>query len=164
MPRWCWLLLMALPFAADPPPEPDADEQLLQKAGTATDGPALTEFFRQRTLAEPERLAVAALVRQLGSDSFPERQKASLRLKESGLKAVPLLRRALHDDDPEVARRAEDLLAGLPRSGAELTRAAARVLARRKSAGAVPVLVAFLPFAEDDSAEEDLSAALLALS
>src|SRR5947209_303925 len=120
MPRWSWLLLTAVPFAADPPTAPDVDEQSLLAAGVATDGPALVEFFRQRTLADDDRRAVVALISQLGSESFPERQRASGKLKAEGVRIESMLRRALHDDDPEVARRAEELLGFLPRAGPEL--------------------------------------------
>jgi WD40 repeat protein len=62
--------------------------------------------------------AIQRLVRQLGSDSFAQREAAAKRLAELGEAAEPHLRRALTSGDAEVARRARVLLEALhgPRS------------------------------------------------
>jgi hypothetical protein len=52
---------------------------------------------------------VDALIADLGSDSFEIRDAASRRLRERA-EAVPALERARKSRDPEVARRAEDIL------------------------------------------------------
>src|SRR5690242_5501705 len=57
--------------------------------------------------------AIERLVRQLGSDSFAEREAAGKRLAELGAAAEPHLRRALTSGDAEVARRARLLLDAL---------------------------------------------------
>jgi WD40 repeat protein len=49
-------------------------------------------------------------VRQLGSDSYIEREQASERLEAIGEPALALLRRALTDEDPELRRRAQALV------------------------------------------------------
>lgn len=55
------------------------------------------------------------VVRQLGADTFREREAASEAIREGGAEYRPLLRRALGDPDPEVRRRAELLLEGTKR-------------------------------------------------
>ncbi len=53
---------------------------------------------------------VAALVRQLGADTFAERNRASAALEKIGPPALPALRKALSGGDLEVRRRAKRLL------------------------------------------------------
>jgi hypothetical protein len=85
------LFLGAALSAADPPPPAPARPE-----GTAPD--------------------VEALIRQLGDPSFELRQAASEKLTDRP-EAIPALRKALKSDDPEVARRAEAVLAALLRRG-----------------------------------------------
>jgi hypothetical protein len=141
-----------------------ADEELLKKAGVGTDGGDLLAFLRQRTLTDADRERLALWIRQLGSDSFALRDRATSDILALGPPALPILERALHDPDPEVARRAEWCTEEIKRGpGAELPAAAVRLLALRKPAGAVPALLAYLPFAEDGWVEEEVLAALVAL-
>lgn len=51
------------------------------------------------------------LVKQLGAPKFNERAAASQKLEALGAKALPALRAAAKDQDPEVARRAAELIA-----------------------------------------------------
>src|SRR5262249_54111570 len=53
---------------------------------------------------------VARWVEQLGDNDFATRQKASQRLWEAGKAAEPALARAAQSDDPEVRRRASEIL------------------------------------------------------
>src|SRR5262245_34858558 len=53
---------------------------------------------------------IAALVRQLGSESFNEREAAGKALEAVGERALPALRLAVGSPDPEVRRRADDLI------------------------------------------------------
>ncbi len=157
-------LLLAAAVRAEPPAAPDTadDEKLLREAGVPVDGPALVEFFRKRVPAEvtPDRLA--ALVRQLGDDDFDVRDRASAALRALGARALPALRRAAGDPDAEVKRRAEDCLAAVTDGAAAArTAAAARLLAARKPPGAAAALLAYLPFAEDEAAADELLSALV---
>jgi hypothetical protein len=56
--------------------------------------------------AEPDPARIERLVRQLGSDQFRERQAAMQALDAAGEAALPALRKAENDSDPEVRRRA----------------------------------------------------------
>src|SRR5947209_2794284 len=83
-----------------------ADEATLRKANVASDGPALLEFFRKRSLSEADQQRLAATVRQLADPDFAVREKASADLVAAGRLAVPLLKAVLEDPDAEVVRRA----------------------------------------------------------
>jgi WD40 repeat protein len=53
---------------------------------------------------------IEKLIRQLGSDSFIEREHASRKLEEIGDAALAALRRTLSNSDPEIRRRAVELV------------------------------------------------------
>src|SRR5262245_26844745 len=57
-----------------------------------------------------DKIDIAALVRQLGSDRYVVRVKANDDLAKLGVKALPELRKALRSDDLEVRMRAGRLL------------------------------------------------------
>ena len=162
------LALSAAWLPADEPPVDEtapADERLLRDAGVATDGPALLDFFRKRTLTDADRARVADFIKLLGSENFDEREEASNRLPEYGVTVLPALRAALKDDDAERARRARAAVDRIEESAVSgLPSAAARMLARKKPVDATPVLLAYLPFNDDGAVEEDLLTALLTLN
>jgi HEAT repeat protein len=136
-----------------------ADELTLKSAGVPVDGAGLTEFFRLRTQWEvaPDRLA--DLIRQLGASDAATREKASTELVGIGPQAVPALRQASRDPDAaEAAGLARRSLTALEGNSAAVTSAAVRLLAQRKPDPA-PLLL-YLPFAEDDSVQEEIKSAL----
>jgi HEAT repeat protein len=144
------------------PPVLSADEQILKSARLTFTGPALLDFFRQRTTADvaPDRLA--ALIRRLGDLAAPVRDAAFAELASLGAAAVPGLRQAAnHFEDLDRAAQARQCLAQIEGgAGAALTRAAARLLAQHRPAGATEVLLADLPFAEDESVIAEIEATL----
>jgi hypothetical protein len=142
-----------------------ADEQTLRTAKLGVDGPALLVFFRQRTLANADREKILALIRQLGDDDFSVRERAFADLVATGNPAVPLLRQASSDPDAEVVRRSERCLQRIEGSvGVSVSSAAARLVAVRKPAGAAEVLLAYLPFADDESVVDEVRLALTAVA
>jgi HEAT repeat protein len=159
------LLLLHPPAGAASPAAVAADEQTLRTAKLGVDGPALLDFFRQRTLANADRDKILALIRQLGDDDFGVREKAFTHLVALGNPAVPLLRQAIADADAEVVHRAERCLARIEGSvGVSVSGAAARLVAVRKPAGAAEVLLAYLPFADDDNVVDEVRQALAAVT
>jgi HEAT repeat protein len=153
------------PARAASPAAVAADEQTLRTAKLGVDGPALLEFFRQRTLAIADRDKILALIRQMGDDDFGVREKAFSDLVALGNPAVPLLRQSVADPDAEVVRRAERCLARIEGSvGVSVSSAAARLVAVRKPAGAAEVLLAYLPFADDDNVVDEVRQALAAVT
>jgi len=149
--------------------EPDAvaqDEQLLKSANVRTDGPTLLEFFRKRTLTDDTRKRIQDLIQKLGDDSFHVRERASADLVGFGTVAGPFLRQATKEtSDLEVIRRAEACLEQIGGgTSVAVPAAAARLLAVRKPADTVPVLLAYLPFADSDTVADEIRSALTAVA
>src|SRR2546430_1370954 len=65
--------------------------------------------------APPPEAEVARLIRQLGSNSFREREAATRRLEAIGEPALGRLRRAAQADDAEVRRGSRELVAAIER-------------------------------------------------
>src|SRR5262249_3603795 len=70
------------------------------------DKPAPPE--KKKTEATPAR--IAALIEQLGSEEYIERERASIKLGDIGAPALKQLRKALSSDDAEVRERARRLV------------------------------------------------------
>jgi hypothetical protein len=155
-------LLLGLLLTTNPGAEPAdelsvaADEATLKSAGLAIDGPGLLEIIRQRTPSETERERLANLVRQLGDPLFIAREQASTDLRTAARAALPFLRPALHDPDPEIAQRARRCLEAIEASPA-ITQmlAAIRLTGFHNPPGTAGVLLNYLPFAEDELLEEE---------
>jgi len=142
-----------------------ADELALKSAGLPIDGAGLLEFFRTRTKGEstPDRLA--ALVEQLGSKNAGERERAAAELVAIGPPSIPSLRPVAKDPDAaDAAGVARRCLTALETNSAAVTAAAVRLTAQRRPEGASAVLLAFLPYAEDDSVEEEIKSALTGMA
>jgi HEAT repeat protein len=141
------------------------DEELLREAKVGTDSPGLLAFFRERTPGEEDLLHPERLVRQLASPSFDKREEASRTLIRLERIALPLVRRALSDDDAEVAKRAKACVAEIKRRLIlSVPLAAVRLLRERHPDGAVEALLRYLPFARDEETEEELWYAVEALT
>jgi tetratricopeptide (TPR) repeat protein len=68
-------------------------------------------FSRGETPApKPTAKQIAQWVEQLGDDDFTVRENASKKLWQAGAAAEPALEKAIKSDDPEVVRRARELL------------------------------------------------------
>jgi HEAT repeat protein len=141
--------------AAEPDPVLVYAEQTLKAAGVSTDGPELLAYIRKHTLSEADRERLAVAVRCLGADNFPDRERASRLLVAARRLAVPFLKPALGDSDPEVVRRAARCLKEIERGpDLSLLAAAVRLTAQRRPAGAAEALLAYLPGAGNASVEE----------
>jgi HEAT repeat protein len=126
-----------------------------------TEGGALLEELRKRTLKEVDRDRTLALIEKLGDDSFEARQQAEKDLTALGAPIIPLLKQAGRHSDLEVRNRSAKCLLLIEKERpAALSPVTARLIALRKPAGAAEAILAFLPFAEDDSIVEELQGAL----
>src|SRR5262249_3837514 len=106
-----------------------------------------------------------ALVQKLADSSVGVRERAVLELASLGLPAVPLLREAAGDADPERGRRAQECLRLIEKAEpTHLPQAAARLVALRRPAGAAEALLGYLPFAESDALATEVQTALNALA
>src|SRR5262249_32957099 len=115
------------------PYTPNSEEQILTGAGVKTDTAALLAFFRDRTLDDTERPKLAALISQLGSDSYREREKAMTEIIRRGPVAVELLRNTT-SDNLEVTRRVEKCLRRIQEKdvAVDVPEAAVRLLGKRQ--------------------------------
>jgi HEAT repeat protein len=161
------LLVLAVPgLALTQTTEATGDAAVVKAAHLGSTGPALVEFFKQRTqrTATPEKLH--ELIEQLSDKQADVRDKASAGLVSAGMVAVPLLRQAANNiDDNEAATRARDILKYIEgEEAATLTCAAARLLAEVNPDGAVDALLGFLPFAESDKAAQQVEESLVAVA
>jgi hypothetical protein len=172
----CRLLLLSLAWPAltlgGPvsvgKPDPDAlrDEATLRAAGLKTDDAALLNFFRSRTLSPAQQEQFRCLVKQLGAASYGQRARATAGLVKMGAPVKGLLLAVKKNaGDAETRRRAELCLRKLHAAGdAQHAAAAARLLTRRKPAGAAQVLFSYLPYAADAPVLEEVRAALGAVA
>src|SRR5262249_57646164 len=120
----------------------------LQATGLGTDGAALVEFFKNRTLSSVSAEKLNGLIEKLGDKETAERAKAFRELLGLGPLAVPALRQAISDPDSttssEQARRCLKLLIG--EDAAELPILAARVLSKQQAHPPTTPLPPYPPF------------------
>src|SRR5215510_622144 len=94
------LLVLAVPaLTRAQTAETTADADVVKAAHVGTTGPALVEFFKNRTqrTAPPDKLR--SLIEQLGDKQPTVRDKAHAALVSAGMVAVPLLRQAANNVD-----------------------------------------------------------------
>jgi hypothetical protein len=158
----CWSLIAALP---SPAAEGADDEQTLRAAGLSTDGLSLLHFFRKQTATEDTRRRARELIQQLGADSFHVREKASTDLVTLGPVVLPLLRQEMRSaSDLEVRRRARACVEQIRTDHTStVAAAAARLAALRKPPGAAETLLAFLPSPYEESVDDEVQEALVAV-
>ena len=113
--------------------------------------------------SDADREKVKALIRLLSDDSFDVREKATTDLIELGEVALPELRLALKGTDAEAVRRARNCLDKI-NVNKELLAAAFHLLAFKRPAGAVEVLLDLAPSVTDEDGIRELRGALLALA
>jgi HEAT repeat protein len=142
-----------------------ADELTVKSAGLPVDGAGLLEFFRLRTKGEVASDRLAALVEQLGAKNAGEREKACAELVAVGPPAIPVLRKAAKDPDAaDAAGLARRCLTALEANSSTISAAAVRLIAQRKPDGATAALLAYLPYSEDDSIQEEIRSALTSMA
>ncbi len=117
-----------------------------------TDGPSLLAMVREHTLTPELRLRIKEQIDKLGDDEYANRQAAARGLFDLGRVALPQLREAITNRDPETIRRARDLIERIEHEPSRnLPSAAVRLLALRKPSGAAEALLAYLPLAEEEN-------------
>jgi HEAT repeat protein len=137
----------------------DADaayaERILREAGAATDDRGVLAYIRAHTLTEEELDRLARAVRFLGDEEFRVREDASRQLIAAGRSALPFLSPAIHDPDPEIARRAKRCIEAIRRTpSSPLMAAAAQLVKSRRPSGASAVLLAYLPCIDEPATIE----------
>jgi HEAT repeat protein len=146
-------------------PQESPEEQTLKAVKLPTDGPGLLDFFRKRSQDTIDQERIAKFIEQLG-DKKPENRDAAFRdLVSYGLAAVPQLRRAANNlDDLDLAGLARQCLQAMePTARAAITSAALRRLLESKASGTAEVLLAYLPFAEDERLFDEIKSTLISV-
>lgn len=164
-----FILASALLLGQSEPPRADqeaADELLLKNAGLKSDGPALLDFFRRRTLAEDKRAEVRDIIKQLGANSYRVREHAMNDLIGRGPVVMELLREAVKNSDLEIARRAEKCMVRIQEKDVaiEVPAAAARLIGLRKPDATMETLLAYIPFADNESVADEVRQVLAKLA
>jgi HEAT repeat protein len=125
------------------------------------DNSRLLDEVRKRTVTEELRQKCEDLIKQLGDADFSVREKAQAEVRAMGSLIVPLLRQAARDRDLEIRNRARDCLSEMERDkNVPLSPITARLIALRKPAGAAETLLAFAPYADEETALPEVQLAL----
>jgi HEAT repeat protein len=129
------------------------------------DDSRLIDELRKRTVTETLRQKCEDLIQQLGDADFAVREKAQAEIKAMGSLIVPLLRHATRHSDLEIRNRARDCLSVMERDkNLPLSPITPRLIALRKPAGAAEALLAYVPYADEDTALPELQLALDAVA
>jgi HEAT repeat protein len=149
-----------------PGPALSGDELILKDVHLASTGPGLLDFFRKRTATEIDPAKVKELITRLSDKSAATREPAFGELVCYGAAAVGALRQAANNlDELEAAALARKCLESVEGTGsASVVKAAARQLQQIQPAGALEVLLDYLPFADDDGVIEEIQDVLVALA
>ncbi len=129
------------------------------------DGDVLLEAVRKRTPMDEDRTKIRVLLDKLASGDFATRETASKELFALGRRSLPQLREAVKNKDAEVSRRAKLLIERIEEDPSHhLPVAAIRLLGLRKPPGSVGMLLAYLPYAEDEDRTTQVQNSLSALA
>ena len=157
-----YLTTLAGEWAVTGPQGNDATSRRLRRDAWAAwwkgvDDKVLLDEFKSRTMTDDERDQALALIQKLDDVSADVREKASTELVGMGLRVAPLLRQASTSPNPRIGPFAQKCLQLIEKDAPNpLPAAAGRLLALRAPDGAVPTLLAYLPYADSDSAAEEL--------
>lgn len=148
----------------------DAYERaFLKEHGVKAEAAELLSFFRSRTLDDDKIKHIRELIKQMGSPRFAVRDKASKELLTFGVSALRYVEAATRDADIEISQRAGRIVdeirngpgPSLPIAALRQLRKAAGTL-RVPSAESVPAaLLAYLPFADDRTVEDEVLISLV---
>jgi HEAT repeat protein len=135
-----------------PKAEPfDLEERILKASKVDTDDASLLALLKKHSANDADLQRIDALVCQLGSDDFSEREQASSKLKALGLVAASQLYKAQTHQDPEIASRAKSCLQQVERDArAAPPLMVVRLLLRRHPSGLGEALLQYLPFATEE--------------
>jgi HEAT repeat protein len=129
------------------------------------DNNRLLDELRKRTITDSVRQRCEALIRQLGDADFAVREKAQAEVKAMGSLIVPLLRNATRHSDLEIRNRARDCLSVMERDkSVPLSPITPRLIGLRKPAGAAEALLAYAPYADEETTLPEVQLALNAVA
>jgi hypothetical protein len=137
------------------------DLKALRDVGLPGDGPSLLEYFRKQTVPVGDPKKIEMFIRDLGNEDFNTREQAYASLAAIGAAAATGLKQYEQDKDTELRKRVLDLKRRIDSKAEPAVQVAAcHVIARTRPAGAADVLLAFLPFATDNSVVDEIAVTL----
>jgi HEAT repeat protein len=126
-----------------------------------TEGDGLINELTKRTLSEKELAEINSLIEKLGDDSFEVRQESEDKLKKMGAKIIPLLRNAKNHSDLEIRNRSQKCLESIEMDKTPpLSVVTVRLLALRKPKTGAAAIIAYMPFADDETMVDELQTSL----
>lgn len=147
------------------------DEALLKAEKIDLSEKAILNYFRSRTPDEAGIKRARALALELGHGSYLKRIKANAEIRGLGMSAMAFLRQGALDLNTEATRRFDASLGDLrTKTNSQLPVAAARTLlrpfdGRHVTPGeSIRVLLAFVPFSDDETVEAEMLASMTRLS
>ena len=146
------------------------DDDVIKQQGIRPEQPAPLEFLQKRTLSEDDQTRLRRLIRDLGHAKFRVRDEASRLLIKESTPALAFLKQAEMSSDAEVARRVRLCIDEIRKGpGPALPIAVVHHLVRpslkeQPPAPAIRVLLGYVPFADDETVEEEVTNALTILA
>jgi len=156
----CLLAAVLLSLSAPAPADQDANQpvsrpaephlQVLAEQAVAPTVQGIVEYMRKIHADNTNNELVRNLIRQLGDDSFTERDRATKALMSMAVLPEAALRQAAESEDAEVRARAEHILREADNRTCVLTlRAAMRTIQRKGLKGAAPAILRLVPLFPD---------------
>jgi len=140
-----WILGVGMLPGQESPLTPE--QELLKKHQIKTDSAGLLKHLRGLN----GQKQIQQLIRQLGSDSFDEREAATEKLGLLGVTAIAELTQAAQNGEAEVKRRAEQALESIESDGKPVLVAVLRLVREARPMGVVAELLSLLPAVPDDA-------------
>ena len=157
------------PAAEDRPTDEERDLAILRQQGalsdreSAPDRESASKVLRELLPSDNERERTTALIAQLGSDDYREREAATEALMRMPRPPLRELAEAANSEDAEVRQRAGRILAGADEpSTSVVVFAACRVIAQKKLTGLTQDLLAAAALADSDPARAAVRLAMVA--
>ncbi|MGF1580010.1 MAG: HEAT repeat domain-containing protein [Gemmataceae bacterium] len=160
------LLPTHLPYSSDlPQADSDVDEKILRDAKIATDREGLLRFFRDRTMTPARSAKLERLVEQLSSQRYITRVRATSELAKGNSLTLRFLQKTIDKEELEVQNRIKRCIETIQQRPHLLhTRAALRLLTKKRPNQSEKVLLDYLPYAQWDVNSSELLEALKAVS
>ena len=123
-------------------------EKILAEKNIGVDSPALAKYLKDLHPTPEQREKAKMLIRQLGDSSFRVRERATVELQMMVRPPTEALVVASKGDDPEIRRRAQQVLdVGKP-AAVRVMHAAFHVIAAKKTPGLMAELLAAIPLCD----------------
>lgn len=149
--------------AEDRPTDNSPDLAILRQQGAEPDRESASKLLRDLQPSDKQRERIAALITQLGSDEYRERESANDELMRMPRPPLRELKEAAKSEDAEVRQRAERILARADESSTSVVVfAACRVIARKKLTGLAQDLLGGAVEADSEPARAAVRLAMMA--